>query len=63
MYMSSFFDYIISRYESKEKEEKNIKEKDNFTIKMILTALDVIFSILLYTSKIIVYEKCRYKLC
>ena len=48
MYMSSFFDYIISRYESKEKEEKNIKEKDNFTIKMILTALDVIYLVFCY---------------
>lgn len=44
IYFLSFFDYIISRYEKKEK-TKQIKTKvnDNFTIKMILGVLNLIY--------------------
>jgi len=47
-YFLCFFDYIISRYEKEKIEEKTIKINDNFTIKMILTVLNIIYLIFCY---------------
>lgn len=44
VYFLCFFDYISSRYEKDEEIElTNVKIKDNFTIKMILGALNIIY--------------------
>lgn len=48
VYLLCFFDYITSRYEKEETEEKNKKENDNFTIKMLLTALNIIYFVFCY---------------
>ena len=49
VYMSCFFDYIISRYKKDEGiGESSIEIKDNFTIKMILTTLNVIYLVFCY---------------
>ena len=43
VYFICFFDFITYRYEVDKQEEKTTKAKDNFTIKMILTSLNVIY--------------------
>lgn len=49
IYLLCFFDYITSRYEKYEETEvKKKKSKDNFTIKMILTALNIIYLVFCY---------------
>lgn len=49
IYMFCFFDYIKTRYEKyTETEEKNQKRNDNFTIKMVLTALNIIYLVFCY---------------
>ena len=47
-YLLCLFDYIISRYKKEEKEEVRNNPKDNFTIKMILTVLNIIYLIFCY---------------
>lgn len=47
-YMLCFFDFILSRYKKEEIEEKAQKPKDNFTIKMILTALNIVYLVFCY---------------
>lgn len=42
-YFVCFFEYITNRYEIDNIEEKKIVQKDDFTIKMILTSLNVIY--------------------
>lgn len=47
-YLLCMFDYIISRYKKEETEEVCNNAKDNFTIKMILTVLNIIYLIFCY---------------
>lgn len=47
-YLMCFFDFITSRYRKKEEVEKQKKSKDNFTIKMILTSLNVVYVLFCY---------------
>lgn len=43
VYFLCFFDYIVNRYEIDIQEDKKNTPKDDFTIKMILTSLNVIY--------------------
>ena len=43
VYFLCFFDYIVNRYEVDVPEEKKKLQKDDFTIKMILTSLNIIY--------------------
>ena len=47
-YLLCFFDYITSRYKKDEITETQNKINDNFTIKMILTVLNIIYLIFCY---------------
>jgi len=49
IYLLCFFDYISARYEKDEKTcTKNEEIKDNYTIKMILTVLNIVYLVFCY---------------
>lgn len=47
-YLLCFFDFITSRYKKEVEEEKHKKINDNFTIKMILTSLNIVYVLFCY---------------